>query len=116
SIRGSGIQRTFHGRGLLLMQDGVPVNLADGGFDMQGIEPLATRSIEVYRGANALQYGSSTLGGSINYVAPTGYDADKIQARGEAGSFGYLRGQVSSGLVEGPFDYYASITQSSQDG
>ncbi|MEY5014909.1 MAG: hypothetical protein RIS92_1267, partial [Verrucomicrobiota bacterium] len=31
SIRGSGIQRTFHGRGLKLMQDGVPVNIADGG-------------------------------------------------------------------------------------
>ena len=116
SIRGSGIQRTFHGRGLLLMQDGVPLNLADGGFDMQAIEPLAAGSIEVYRGSNALQYGSSTLGGSINYISPTGYDADRIQVRGEAGSFGYLRGQVSSGLVEGPFDYYASLTQSSQDG
>jgi len=116
SIRGSGIQRTFHGRGLLLMQDGVPLNLADGGFDMQSIEPLAARSIEVYRGSNALHYGSSTLGGSINYVSPTGYDADKIQVRGEAGSFGYLRGQISSGLVEGPFDYYATVTQSSQDG
>ena len=33
SIRGSGIQRTFHGRGLKLLQDGVPINLADGSFD-----------------------------------------------------------------------------------
>jgi len=30
SIRGSGIQRTFHGRGIKLLQDGVPLNLADG--------------------------------------------------------------------------------------
>jgi iron complex outermembrane receptor protein len=27
SIRGSGLQRTFHGRGLKLLQDGVPLNL-----------------------------------------------------------------------------------------
>ncbi|MDP1776366.1 MAG: Plug domain-containing protein, partial [Moraxellaceae bacterium] len=67
SIRGSGLQRTFHGRGLMLLQDGVPINLADGGFDMQTIEPGATRYIEVQRGANALRYGSSTLGGAINY-------------------------------------------------
>ncbi len=73
SIRGSGIQRTFHGRGLKLMQDGVPLNLADGGFDFQAIEPLAAQYIEVYRGANALEYGSTTLGGAINFVSHTGH-------------------------------------------
>ena len=44
SIRGSGLQRTFHGRGLLLLQDGVPVNLADGSFDFQAIEPESVRA------------------------------------------------------------------------
>src|SRR6478736_323045 len=29
SIRGSGLQRTFHGRGITLLQDGSPLNLAD---------------------------------------------------------------------------------------
>src|SRR5262245_59209606 len=71
SIRGSGLQRTFHLRGVKLMQDGVPLNLADGSGDFQSIEPLQTRYIEVYRGANALQYGSSTLGGAINYASVT---------------------------------------------
>jgi len=28
SIRGSGLQRTFHGRGIRVLQDGVPINLA----------------------------------------------------------------------------------------
>lgn len=74
SIRGSGIQRTFHGRGLWLMQDGMPLNLADGGFDMQAVEPLSANHIEVYRGANALQvYGAATLGGAINFISNTGY-------------------------------------------
>jgi iron complex outermembrane recepter protein len=116
SIRGSGLQRTFHGRGIKLMQDGVPVNLADGGFDFQAIEPLATRYIEVFRGANALQYGSSSLGGSVNFVSPTGYDADKVQVRTEAGSYGYVKAQVSSGQVIGKADYYISGTHFQQDG
>ncbi|HSI83882.1 MAG TPA: TonB-dependent receptor [Candidatus Methylacidiphilales bacterium] len=116
SIRGSGIQRTFHGRGLQFLQDGVPLNQADGGFDFQGIDALAVDYIEVYRGANALEYGGATLGGSINYISPTGYNSRKLQGRFEAGSFGYLRGQVSSGMVMGPFDYYATVTHFSQDG
>ena len=116
SIRGSGIQRTFHGRGLKLMLDGVPLNLADGGFDMQAVEPLSVEYLEVFRGANALRYGSTTLGGAINYVSPTGYTADLAQARAEYGSYGYARAQVSSGQVVGPADYYVSITHNSQDG
>src|SRR5687767_5475751 len=59
SIRGSGLQRTFHGRGIRVLQDGVPLNLADGGFDMQALEPSASRYINVWRGGNALAYGSS---------------------------------------------------------
>jgi iron complex outermembrane receptor protein len=116
SIRGSGIQRTFHGRGLKLLQDGVPLNLADGGFDFQAVEPLATRSIEIYRGANALEYGSTTLGGAINFVTFTGHDAAPLAARAEYGSFESFRAQVSSGAVFGPFDYYVSLSHSSQDG
>ncbi|MDX2227401.1 MAG: TonB-dependent receptor [Verrucomicrobiae bacterium] len=116
SIRGSGIGRNFHGRGLLVMQDGIPINLADGSFDMQTIEPLAARYVEVFRGGNALQYGSGYLGGAINYVSRTGYDAPKIQSRFEAGTYGYLRGQVSSGLVAGQADYYASLTHFSLGG
>ena len=64
-----------------LLQDGVPLNLADGGFDFQAVEPLATRYIEVYRGANSLQFGSTTLGGALNFVSFTGYDASPLTAR-----------------------------------
>lgn len=116
SIRGSGIQRTFHGRGLKLMQDGVPVNIADGGFDFQAIEPLVAKAVEVYRGANALQFGSTTLGGAINFISPTGYDASPLTARAEFGSFGTVRGLLSSGGVSGKNDYFLSLSHVSQDG
>ena len=116
SIRGSGLQRTFHGRGLKLMQDDVPLNLADGGFDMQAVEPLATRYIEVFRGANALEFGATTLGGAINFISHTGHDSSPLTARFEYGSFDSYRAQLSSGGVFGAFDYYISVSHFSQDG
>ncbi|WP_137719836.1 TonB-dependent receptor family protein [Methylobacillus flagellatus] len=116
SIRGSGLQRTFHGRGIKLMQDGIPVNLADGSFDFQAIEPMATRYIEVYRGANALRYGASNLGGAINFVSPTGHTAPALETRVEFGSFGYRRFGVATGGVIGDLDYFVSASTFDQDG
>src|SRR5690606_18476296 len=85
SIRGSGLQRTFHGRGIRVLQDGVPINLADGSFDMQVLEPTAAAYINVWRGGNALAYGSSTLGGAIDYISRTGRDSPGGLARVEIG-------------------------------
>lgn len=116
SIRGSGLQRTFHGRGLQLMQDGVPLNLADGSFDFQAVEALSARYVEIWRGANALQYGAATLGGAINFVSPNGYNSDLARVRVEAGGFGYRRAQLSAGGVFGPVDLYVSTSAFIQDG
>ena len=115
SIRGSGLQRTFHTRGITVLQDGVPLNLADGSGDFQSIDTLAASHIEVFRGANALQFGSGTLGGSVNFVTDTGYTAGN-ELRAEGGSFGYRRAYVSNGLVKGNVDGFASAGYYGQDG
>lgn len=115
SIRGSGLQRTFHGRGIKLMQDGIAVNLADGSFDFPSIDPIATSYIEVYRGANALQYGASNLGGAINFISHTGYTAPKFEVRSEAGSYGYYRLGLSAGGVSDDLDYYVSASKYHSD-
>ncbi len=57
SVRGSGIARGYHLRGIELLQDGIPLNLADGSGDFYQIDPLALRSVEVYKGGNALTFG-----------------------------------------------------------
>jgi iron complex outermembrane recepter protein len=116
SIRGSGLQRTFHMRGIYLLQDGVPITLADGSGDFQAIEPLALAYTEVLRGANALQYGGTTLGGSINFVSPSGHDAGGLRPRLEGGSFGYRRALASLGEVRGAGDYFVSMSAYEQDG
>lgn len=116
SIRGSGLSRTFHLRGIRLLQDGVPINLADGSADFQDIDPTAFKYVEVYKGANALKYGASSLGGAINFVTPTGYDANKLAGRVEAGSFGTVREQISSGQVVGNSDYFITGSNIHVDG
>jgi iron complex outermembrane receptor protein len=116
SIRGSGLQRTFHMRGINLLQDGVPITLADGSGDFQAVEPLALAYTEVLRGANALEYGGTTLGGSINFVSPSGFDGAGLRPRFEGGSFGYRRALVSSGGRSGETDYFASLSAYEQEG
>jgi iron complex outermembrane receptor protein len=117
SIRGSGIQRSplNYLAGVSVLLDGLPL-LTSTGVPWELVEPLASSRVEILRGANAFQYGALTLGGAINYVTHTGYDSTPFQARVEAGSFGYLRGQVSSGQVIGPFDYYVSASGFKEDG
>lgn len=123
SIRGSALSRTFHSFGVKVMQDGVPINYADGFFDMQTVDPNASRYVEVLRGPNATTYGATTLGGAINFVAPTGYSNPGSVVRAEAGSFGYNKvfgstaavgkANATSGNV---WDYYLAGSQTQQDG
>ncbi len=116
SIRGSGLQRTFHGRGIICMQDGVPLNLADGGFDMQSVDPLAASHINVWRGGNALAQGSTTLGGAIDFISRTGINSPGYSARLEGGSYGYLRARLAAGLLDGNKDFYFSLSANELDG
>jgi iron complex outermembrane receptor protein len=123
AIRGSGLSRTYHGFGTKVMQDGVPINYADGMFDMQTLDPNASRYVEVLRGPNATTYGATTLGGAINFVAPTGYTSPSYVGKAEAGSFGYNKVFASTAGVGKPleaggnvWDYYVAGSQTNQDG
>lgn len=116
SIRGSSLSRNFHLRGLQLYMDGIPINTADGFGDFQEIDPTAYRYVEVYKGANALRFGANSLGGAINFVMPTGYDADAFGTRVDVGSFGFHKLAVSSGGVSGPADYFITGTWQEVDG
>lgn len=116
AIRGSGLSRGFHMRGLTLLQDGVPINLADDNGDFQELEPIFFDHLEVYRGANALRFGSGTLGGAINGVTPTGRTAQGIYLRGDAGSFDSVRGLVSAGVADDDVDAWGAISADRSDG
>lgn len=117
SVRGSGIGRGYHLRGIELMQDGIPLNFADGSGDFYGIDPLSLRSLELYRGGNALAFGSTTLGGALNAVTPTARTAlSPMIVRMEGGSYGAFRTNVQASRIERPVDALISATYSHQDG
>ncbi len=116
SIRGSGLSRGFHMRGLTLLQDGVPINLADDNGDFQELEPIFFDHLEVYRGSNALRFGSGTLGGAVNGVTPTGRTAEGFYLRGDVGSFDSYRGLVSAGVASERVDAWAAVSADTSSG
>ncbi|CAO4184569.1 TonB-dependent receptor family protein [Methylorubrum aminovorans] len=117
SIRGSGIARGFHVRGIELLQDGIPLNLADGSGDFYQIDPLSLRSVEVYKGGNALTFGATTLGGAVNFVTPTVYTAlAPNTARIDGGSFNTIREHFQVSRTSGPADVLISGTATNSDG
>lgn len=117
SIRGSGINRApgSHGSGVYTLFDGLPLT-GPGGTPYELFEPLWLGRAEVLRGANGFDKGALALGGAIDYITHTGYDAAPLQVRYEAGSRGYMKRQISSGQVLGDLDYYVAATDSAYDG
>jgi iron complex outermembrane receptor protein len=117
SIRGSGINRApgAHASGLYAMLDGLPLT-GPGGTPYELLEPLWLDRVEVLRGANGFDRGALALGGAVDYISHTGYDAPLLQVRYAMGSHGYRQRQVSSGQVLGDFDYYMAVTDARSDG
>lgn len=117
SIRGSGLSRSFHLRGITLLQDGVPFTFADGSGDFQEIDPLTLQHLEIYRGGQGLRYGAATLGGAINMVTPTartlGYNG---LLRAEGGSYQTLRVHAQAAKIFDGFDAFAAATKSMSQG
>lgn len=116
SIRGSGLSRGFHMRGLTLLQDGIPINLADDNGDFQELDPVFLSHLEVYRGANALRFGSGTLGGAVGGVTPTGLAAPGLYLRADAGSFETFRGLVTYGASDDVGDVWIGASAETSNG
>ena len=115
SIRGSGIQSNPVNRGVLLLQDGLPLNEADGSFIIGLIEPRNAAFISARRGANATTAGATTLGGEIDFVSLTGAD-ERGRLRLEGGSFGRRGAQAAVGAMGERLDGRVSISSDRFDG
>ncbi|RKJ98907.1 TonB-dependent receptor family protein [Alicycliphilus denitrificans] len=115
SIRGSGIQSNPLNRGVLLLQDGMPLNEADGSFIIGLIEPRNAALISARRGANTLTPGATTLGGEVDFQSLTGAD-ERGSVRAEAGSFGRKALQGAIGLQGAQWDGRISVSGDRFDG
>ena len=116
SIRGSGITSEDEPLGVMFLLDGLNFNQADGESILEDFDVASLSYAEVFRGADAFKYGALTLGGAINLVPFTGYSAAPFQVRLEGGSYGYFRGDMSGGTVEGQFDEFGAIGFRAREG
>jgi iron complex outermembrane receptor protein len=115
-IRGSGVIQEDEPIGVQYLMDGLTLNQGDGEIILEDFDVGTVKYAEIYRGANALQYGGLGLGGAVNFVPFTGYDAARFGVRLEGGSFGFARSQLTSGGVDGAFDYFISASARSREG
>lgn len=115
NLRGSGIQSNPVNRGVLLLQDGMPLNEADGSFIIGLIEPRDSALVSVRRGANSRHPASNSLGGEIDFHSMTGAD-ERGRIRLELGSFGRQALQVAGGTVGEATDTRASVSSDRYDG
>ena len=118
SIRGSGITQTFGVRGVRFLRDGLPVTNASGFTNPELIEPNIARYVTVHRGANALEYGASTLGGAVNFVSRTGRNSEGLNVTFMTDTeHNYSRPQIrGGGLLGDNMDYFVSLSGLFDDG
>lgn len=116
SVRGSGAQRQFGDRGLTLQLDGIPINDADGSFYFRTIDPLTTKHVEVFRGANGLIQGGSQLGGVINFVQKNGRNSPGVLLQSEYGTFDTFRAAFQYGDSTEKWDWFTAYTFDSTNG
>jgi iron complex outermembrane receptor protein len=102
SSRGSNLDATdYDMNGIVLLQDGLPVTTADGNNHNRVLDPLSARFTTVARGANAVRYGASTLGGAIEFVSPTARNSAPLEVFANAGSHGQLLARGTLGHMFG---------------
>jgi iron complex outermembrane recepter protein len=115
-LRGYGVIQEDEPSSVEYLIDGLTLNQGDGEMIIEDLDVGTFKYVEIYRGADALQYGGLTLGGAVNFVPFTGYDASPLTVKAEGGSFGFMRSEISSGGVDGPFDYYVSVSARYREG
>jgi iron complex outermembrane recepter protein len=117
SSRGSNLDATnYDGNGIKMLQDGLPVTAADGSNHNRDVDPLSARYVIVARGANALTYGASTLGGAIDFITPTARDGAPNELLLNVGSHGQRQGRFTWGTVVGDFDALVTAEGRRSDG
>ena len=118
SSRGSNLDATdFDKNGIRLLQDGLPVTPADGNNHNRFIDPLSARYAVVARGANAMKYGATTLGGAIDFATPTAYDLPRFSLFSTFGSHGTFQNRITaSGVFDDRLDATMTIEDRQYDG
>jgi iron complex outermembrane recepter protein len=117
SSRGSNLDATDYDKnGIKLLQDGLPVTTADGNNHNRVLDPLSAQYAVIARGANALTYGASTLGGAIDFITPTARSSAPLSVALQGGSHGLLSGRATAGAAGEALDGQIMLESKDWDG
>ena len=100
SLRGSGLQSAPSSRGVRLLLDGSPLNLADGSFNSALLDASLCDQLDAWRGPDAWRTAPAVAGGALDFRARPAAE-DGAATRVEAGSFGGWRAGAATELAEG---------------
>ncbi|HWG51949.1 MAG TPA: TonB-dependent receptor [Gemmatimonadaceae bacterium] len=114
----SGLNLSIRGAlpGVQVLQDGVPLTMADGTTQLDNIDPGSAGSIEVIRGPSSVLYGNS--GGGVVSIT-TQFPANTpifVQPAIQFGSNGYNRQQLKFEGSSGSFNYLVNANRMQTDG
>lgn len=120
SIRGYGSRSQFGVRGIRIIQDGIPLTMADGQAQLTNLDLAAAGRIEVIRGPASSLYGNAS--GGVITIATEEPPLTPLQAelRATGGGFGddryYGKADLKASGRSGRFDYLGHIGHFGSDG
>ncbi len=120
SIRGFGSRSQFGVRGIRIIQDGIPLTLADGQAQLNNLDLAAAGRIEVIRGPAASLYGNASGGVITIQTEPAPAMPFGPEVRVLGGGFGndrfYQKYDIKTGGRLGRFDYVTHVSHFTTDG
>jgi Fe(3+) dicitrate transport protein len=86
-------------RGVLVLEDGIPVSINPYGENELYYTPVIDRmeSVEVLKGSGQILYGPQTIGGIINYVTAAPPEKPSVKVRFMGGQGLFMNGFISAG-------------------
>ena len=120
SIRGYGSRSQFGVRGIRIMQDGIPLTMADGQAQLTNLDLEAAGRIEVIRGSASSLYGNAAGGVIAVETEEPPFVAFKPELRISGGGFGndrfYQKFDLKGLGRAGRFDYVGHVSHFDSDG
>jgi iron complex outermembrane receptor protein len=111
-VRGIGVGT----RGLQIVQDGIPLTMADGTTQPANIDLGSTGWAEVIRGPSSVLYGNSAGGViSLRTEIPSSRPL-VVQPDIQVGSHGYQRQQIKATGTQGRLGYLVNLTRMKSEG